>query len=204
MPRRRSHADGRHPRGLRIDRERGGGERDAVGHAAVLVVQPLRPIAAAPACAGSGISGTGSAGASVRRRTATRRSDRAADDRSRATARSPPRAWRRRRRSSRGEEDERHDENDAGGAEMQQDIRASSCRWRAPAAKKPPARISDTRFEMVMVRRSLEAANAISAGNSISRIASATMVIPPGRLRWRDRRSDPLQRPLARGFLPIG
>ena len=44
------------------------------------------------------------------------------------------------------------------------------------STKKPPARISDTRLEMVMVRRSLEAANAISAGNNISRMASATMV----------------------------
>src|SRR5712691_1109243 len=36
-------------------------------------------------------------------------------------------------------------------------------------------RMSDTRLEMVIVRRSLEAANAIIAGNSISLRASATM-----------------------------
>jgi hypothetical protein len=47
----------------------------------------------------------------------------------------------------------------------------------AANAKKPPKRISDTRLEMVMVKRSLEAANAISAGNSIKRIASATMIM---------------------------
>jgi hypothetical protein len=46
------------------------------------------------------------------------------------------------------------------------------------SAKKPPTRISETRFEMVIVKRSLEAANAIIAGksriagNSRSRAAS--------------------------------
>ena len=34
------------------------------------------------------------------------------------------------------------------------------------------------RFEMVMVKRSLEAANAIKAGNTRSRIASVSMTIP--------------------------
>ena len=48
------------------------------------------------------------------------------------------------------------------------------------STKKPPARTSDTRLEMVMVRRSLEAANAISAGNSISLMASATMIMTSG------------------------
>src|SRR5262249_57561102 len=46
----------------------------------------------------------------------------------------------------------------------------------AASATKPPTRISDTRLEMVMVRRSLEAANAIIAGNSASLRASATMI----------------------------
>src|SRR5262249_37097065 len=51
----------------------------------------------------------------------------------------------------------------------------------AASAAKPPTRISDTRFEMVMVRRSLEAANAIIAGNSVSLRASATMI-----MSWRE------------------
>src|ERR671936_2899115 len=50
------------------------------------------------------------------------------------------------------------------------------------SARKPPTRISDTRLEMVMVRRSLEAANAIIAGNSVSLRASATMI-----MSWRAR-----------------
>ena len=41
--------------------------------------------------------------------------------------------------------------------------------------KKPPTSISDTRLEMVMVKRSLEAANAIIAGKSVHRMASAIM-----------------------------
>jgi hypothetical protein len=42
--------------------------------------------------------------------------------------------------------------------------------------KKPPAKMSDTRLEMVMVRRSLVAANAINAGNKISLIRSTIML----------------------------
>ncbi len=45
-------------------------------------------------------------------------------------------------------------------------------------ATKPPTSASETRFEMVMVKRSLEAANAIKAGNTRSRIASVSMTIP--------------------------
>src|SRR5262249_1956444 len=52
----------------------------------------------------------------------------------------------------------------------------------AVSAAKPPTRISDTRLEMVMVRRSLEAANAIIAGNSVSLRASATII-----MSWRER-----------------
>src|SRR5437660_10743289 len=40
------------------------------------------------------------------------------------------------------------------------------------SARKPAASASDTLFEMVIVNRSLEAANAISAGNNSSRITS--------------------------------
>src|SRR5262249_4210948 len=47
----------------------------------------------------------------------------------------------------------------------------------AASATKPPTRISDTRLEMVMVSRPLEAANAIIAGNSASLRASATMTM---------------------------
>ena len=42
--------------------------------------------------------------------------------------------------------------------------------------KKPPASASDSRFEMVMVKRSLDAANAIKAGNNKSLITSVTMI----------------------------
>jgi len=48
------------------------------------------------------------------------------------------------------------------------------------SAKKPVVRIMETLFEIVMVRRSLDAANAISAGNSISLARSATMVALDG------------------------
>ena len=40
---------------------------------------------------------------------------------------------------------------------------------------KPATRINDTRFEIVMVKRSLEAANDISAGNRINVAAFASM-----------------------------
>ena len=40
---------------------------------------------------------------------------------------------------------------------------------------KPPTRISDTRLAMVMVKRSLDAAKAINAGNSVSLITSVNM-----------------------------
>jgi hypothetical protein len=43
--------------------------------------------------------------------------------------------------------------------------------------KKPATRASDTRFEIVMVSRSLQAANAINAGNNISLIVSASMAV---------------------------
>ena len=42
--------------------------------------------------------------------------------------------------------------------------------------KKLPASASESRFEMVMVRRSLEAAKAIRAGNSKSLIISVSMI----------------------------
>src|SRR3954465_11334278 len=45
-------------------------------------------------------------------------------------------------------------------------------------ATKPPTSANVTRFEIVMVKRSLEAANAIKAGNTRSRIASVSMTIP--------------------------
>lgn|SRR5689334_4444893 len=42
--------------------------------------------------------------------------------------------------------------------------------------KKPPASAIDNRFDIVIVKRSLEAANAISAGKKRSLIASAAIV----------------------------
>ena len=42
---------------------------------------------------------------------------------------------------------------------------------------KPTINVTATRFEIVMVKRSLEAANAIMVGNSRSLIASVTMRI---------------------------
>ena len=44
--------------------------------------------------------------------------------------------------------------------------------------KKPAASASDSRFEIVIVNRSLEAANAISAGNSNNLISSITRIDP--------------------------
>ena len=46
------------------------------------------------------------------------------------------------------------------------------------SAMNPPTSASVTRLEMVMVKRSLEAANAIKAGNTRRRIASVSMAIP--------------------------
>jgi hypothetical protein len=43
--------------------------------------------------------------------------------------------------------------------------------------KNPPASASDNRFEIVIVRRSLDAAKAMSAGKSKSLIASAAMLL---------------------------
>jgi len=45
--------------------------------------------------------------------------------------------------------------------------------------KKLPASASESRFEMVIVNRSLDAANAIKAGNSRSLITSASMIGSP-------------------------
>ena len=44
--------------------------------------------------------------------------------------------------------------------------------------RKPTTRANEIRFEIVMVKRSLEAANAIKAGNTRSRTASVSMTIP--------------------------
>jgi hypothetical protein len=46
------------------------------------------------------------------------------------------------------------------------------------SAKKPPTRTIDTRLEIVMVSRSLEAANAIIVGNSINLTESMIMISP--------------------------
>jgi len=54
-------------------------------------------------------------------------------------------------------------------------LNARTIQIRTQAPTKPAISASEMRLEMVMVRRSIEAANAISAGNSISLIASATM-----------------------------
>src|SRR5712675_2055578 len=45
-------------------------------------------------------------------------------------------------------------------------------------AKKPPTSMIDTRLEIVMVRRSVEAANAIRVGNNINLTVSMTMISP--------------------------
>ena len=90
-----------------------------------------------------------------------------------------------------GEEAEGDDENDRSRRRHATAMSpAGSCPVATASTKKPPARISDTRLEIVMVRRSLEAANAISAGNSISLIASATMTRDPSASSaWRRDRS---------------
>ena len=54
-------------------------------------------------------------------------------------------------------------------------ISASGMPHMTARTKKPAIRISETRLEIVIVIRSLEAAKAISAGNSSNLIASATM-----------------------------
>ena len=54
-------------------------------------------------------------------------------------------------------------------------ISAAACPVITASTKKPAISISEIRLEIVMVRRSLEAAKAISAGNSSNLIASASM-----------------------------
>jgi hypothetical protein len=46
------------------------------------------------------------------------------------------------------------------------------------SATKPATRTSETRLAIVMVKKSLHAANAIIAGNSVNLIASMTMASP--------------------------
>ncbi len=48
------------------------------------------------------------------------------------------------------------------------------------STKKPAIRISETRLEIVIEKRSLEAAKAIIAGNRSSLMASASMISPIG------------------------
>ena len=61
---------------------------------------------------------------------------------------------------------------------------------------KPPTRISDTRLAMVIVKRSLEAAKAIIAGNSVNLITSVNMASAypftglTGRLAERNARNE--------------
>ena len=62
------------------------------------------------------------------------------------------------------EEAEGDDEHDGSRAGMRAACRRRSCRSSSASTKKPPTRISETRLEIVMVKRSLEAANAIIAG----------------------------------------
>ena len=73
------------------------------------------------------------------------------------------------------EEDEGDHQHGARGADMHADRRRAACPIMTASTKKPAIRTSETRFEIVMVSRSLEAANAISAGNSSNLIASASM-----------------------------
>ena len=51
------------------------------------------------------------------------------------------------------------------------------------STKKPPASASDIRFEIVIVKRSLEAANAINAGNKRSLIASVSIIGTSSQMR---------------------
>ena len=46
------------------------------------------------------------------------------------------------------------------------------------SARKPPTRMIDTRLEIVIVRKSLAAANAMSAGNRTNVTRSMTMIVP--------------------------
>ena len=169
--RRRQPAIDPHPDRVRIDGERGRRERDAVGHAGVLAVQAFRPCAGPPAGSAAAWCGPAAARASAGRRTATHRPDRPSDGRNRARARSQPRAWRRRRRSSRAQRRRRPRPAPRPAAPICDRMTVGLMPMTKAITKKPATRISDTRFEIVMVRRSLEAANAISAGNSISLMA---------------------------------
>jgi enamine deaminase RidA (YjgF/YER057c/UK114 family) len=94
---------------------------------------------------------------------------------------------------------ERQGEHQAAGAGCVHVGRAHTAGERE--REKPPRRISDTRLEMVMVRRSLDAANAIIAGNNPSLMASAIMVMVSGAIgtALRRRRAN-----VRRGSLPFG
>ena len=101
--------------------------------------------------------------------------DSRADGRNRTTAPRRPRPWRRRRRPSPSQSSQRprpgrrRRRRDASGN------RACPCRRTARAARKPATSASEIRFEIVMVKRSLAAANAIRAGNSMRRAISRIM-----------------------------
>jgi hypothetical protein len=110
----------------------------------------------------------------ARRRTARHRADSPADGRSRTKAPRRPRPWRRRRRPSPSQNRQRPPRARRAGARVCQDI-VRAMPLSSASARKPAASASDTRFEIVMVKRSLAAANAIRAGNSRRRAMSRIM-----------------------------
>ena len=138
-------------------------------------MQTRNPAADAQARPAAAACGTGLSPASARRRTATHRSNSRAGSRSRTRARSRPRVWHRRRRSSLARRRRRHTTSTSAAAAR---CMPKACRLMpvmSVSRKKPPASASDSRLEIVMVRRSLDAAKAIRAGNSSSLIASVSM-----------------------------
>ena len=154
-----------HPGRVGIDRERGGRERDAVRHAGILAVQPLAPIPGRPAAPAAARSRNWMS--SQRQRAAEQRCIEQIGQQvieAEPQARSRPRAWRRRRRSSRVRRSRKPRPARRRPRRHARACRRRSCRSTNASTKKPAARISETRLEMVMVNRSLEAANAIIAG----------------------------------------
>ena len=119
------------------------------------------------------------------------RPDSPADGRSRTRARWRPRAWRRRRRSSLARRSRRQTTSTSAAAARCMPMAARLMPVTMVSRKKPPASASESRFEMVMVKRSLEAANAIRAGNSKSLIASVSMIVVLASNRAASRQTTP-------------
>ena len=183
-------SDRGHPLGLRIDQQRRRRERNAIGHAGALAVQPLRPFPPRRAAAAAARCEIARSIRSAPRRAATHRPDNRRDCAkpshsavAAASLASPPPI------QPQAKQTKATAEHGGRGARHARACRRRSDRSATPAAAKPATRISETRLAIVIVNRSLDAANAIIAGNNVSLIASVSMTIASTSFVCRHRRA---------------